>query len=346
MEPQAAAELPLITPELAGIGGRIKAEPAHFVVEELPLYEPSGHGGHLYLRLEREGMTTREVVQALAREFGLAQGEVGYAGLKDKEARCIQTFSLPLGTLDEAEAARRVSEGLGLKVHLARRHTNKLKRGHLLGNRFQVLVSGVEPGALERAQAVAAALARRGLPNYFGAQRFGTAGDNAEAGRRALKGRGPRQKWLRKLLLSAFQSELFNRWLARRVARGDFQRLLAGDIAKKTDTGGLFQVEDPAAEQPRLDRGEITYTGPIYGYKMRAAGDEAGEREAEVLADEGVTPQDFKRAGLKGSRRPARLLPGPIQISPHPQGQAEGLWFSFALPKGSYATTLLREFIK
>jgi tRNA pseudouridine13 synthase len=349
---QPQLKLPLITPDLLGISGSIKQETAHFVVEELPLYEPQGHGAHLYIRIEREGMTTREVVKALAREFALDQSQIGYAGLKDKEARCTQTFSLTLPDMDEAEAMRKVGESQGLKAHWAKRHGNKLKRGHLLGNRFQVLVSGVGNGALNCAQAVADALNERGLPNYFGEQRFGAAGDNAQAGRRALKSRGGRgtknsqQKWMRSLMLNAYQSELFNRWLAERVQRGEFGSLLMGDVAKKTDTGGLFEVEDPAAEQPRLDRGEITYTGPIYGHKMRSASGLAGEREIEVLEAEGVSQQDLKRAGLKGSRRPARLLPGPISITPHDQDGVVGLWFSFALPKGAYATTLLREFIK
>lgn len=349
MESLPGTELPLITPDLPGIGGELKQEPAHFVVEELPLYEPQGQGSHLYIRIHREGMTTREVVKALSQEFALAQSQIGYAGLKDKEARCTQTFSIDTADMDETEAQRRVSESLGLAVHWVKRHGNKLKRGHLLGNRFEVLVSGVEEKALPRAQAIADALSQRGLPNYFGEQRFGVAGDNAEAGRRLIKGIGgktPRQKWLRGLMLNAFQSGLFNRWLAERIQRNEFGRLLMGDIAKKTDTGGLFQVEDALLEQSRLDRGEITYTGPIYGHKMRSAAAEAGDREAEVLEAEGVSLEELKKAGLKGTRRPARLLPGPILIKAQRVGAESGLWFSFALPKGSYATTLLREFIK
>ncbi|MFH2125144.1 MAG: tRNA pseudouridine(13) synthase TruD, partial [Pseudomonadota bacterium] len=118
-------DLPLITPEIFGIGGTIKEEPTHFVVDELPLYEPQGQGDHLYLRIERDGMTTREVVRLLAKEFALHPNDVGYAGLKDKEARCTQTFSLTMPSLEEAEAARRVSESLGLTVHGVKRHANK-----------------------------------------------------------------------------------------------------------------------------------------------------------------------------------------------------------------------------
>jgi tRNA pseudouridine13 synthase len=340
-QPDPTAGLPLITPELPGIGGRIKAEPAHFRVEELPLYQPSGQGAHLYLRLERSGLTTRQAVERLAAEFGVRAGEIGYAGLKDKQAVTVQSFSLPAAGLEPGAAARR-AQGLGFAVHGAALHGNKLKRGHLLGNRFRVLISGVAPDAACGAQAIARAVAQRGLPNFFGPQRFGAEGDNAEAGRQALLGRGPRQKWLRKLALSACQSELFNRWLARRMARGEFATLLSGDVAKKTDTGGIFVVEDAAAEQPRLEAGEITYTGPMFGAKMRAAQGPAGEHESAILAEEGLEPALFKRAGLAGARRPARLLVGEMALEP----AAEGLWLGFVLPKGAYATTLLREFTK
>lgn len=340
--PSRSGPPPFITPELAGIGGRLKVEPAHFLVEELPLYQPQGSGPHLYLRLAREGMTTRGLADRLARLFGLPRPQVGFAGLKDKQARAVQSFSLYLPGVAVPEAVRRVQEGLPVEVLAAAFHQNKLKTGHLLGNRFSILVSGVAADAPPKAAAVARALAGRGLPNYYGAQRFGREGDNAAQGRRALLGRGPRDKWLRKLLLSAWQAALFNAWLAGRIARGDFARLIEGDLAKKTDTGGMFTVADPAAEQPRLDSGAVTYTGPIYGRKMRWPAGEAERQEREVLAAEGVEEATLKKARLAGSRRPARLLVRELDIQPAP----EGLLFSFALPKGSYATVLLREFMK
>lgn len=333
---------PFITPDLPGIGGTLKAEPKHFVVEEIPLYLPEGAGGHLYLRLAREGMTTRQVADGLAQLFGLPRNEVGFAGLKDKQARAVQYFSLPLtGTLPE-EAAKRVSGELGLEVLEAAPHPNKLKTGHLLGNRFTLLVSGVGDEALEPAQAVADALAQRGVANFYGAQRFGMDGDNAEQGRAALLGRGPRDKWLRKLLLSAWQSALFNAWLTRRLARGEFAKLIQGDLAKKTDTGGMFTADDVAAEQPRLDAGAITYTGPMFGKKMRWPNEPAASYEREILAEEEVSEGDLKKARLMGSRRVARLLLSDLAISAVP----EGLSFSFSLPKGSYATVVMREFMK
>lgn len=339
-------ELPFVTQGLPGVGGAIKLRPEHFVVEEIPLYEPDGAGDHLYICLTRQGLATREVVESLAALFDLNPAEVGYAGLKDKHATATQTLSLPWGAADEAQAMERAAAALPVTVHWARRHRNKLKPGHLLGNRFGIVVSELAcppDEALARAQAVAGDLGRHGLANFFGRQRFGKFGDNAQRGREiVLGGRGPKQKWLRKLLLSAFQSELFNLWLAQRMARGQFERILEGDMAKKTDTGGMFNVEDAAAEQPRLEAGEITYTGPLYGAKMRAAKGEAGAIEDQLLADQGLTPQQLAKARLTGSRRPGRLMLEGLRV----EQCDEGLRFRFALPKGAYATVALREFMK
>lgn len=332
----------LITADLPGIGGRLKAEPAHFCVEELPLYEPSGTGDHVYVRFSREGWPTPPLLQKLARLFSLRDVDIGCAGLKDKAARAVQTVSLMLPKADPAEVGRRIAEALPVTVEAVSRHVNKLKRGHLRGNRFRIVVTKPLPGAAERAAAVARALADRGCPNFYGHQRFGMRGDNAERGREALRGGGPRGRWERRFVLSALQSALFNRWLEERISRGWFARLLAGDVAKKSDTGGLFTVEDPAVEQPRFDRGEIGFTGPIYGHEMLRARGEPGDLELKILAEGGVTDEELKRARLPGSRRPSRLSTTDLAIAPHP----EGLEFTFSLPKGAYATTVMREFIK
>jgi tRNA pseudouridine13 synthase len=335
-------DLPFITPDLQGIDGQIKVDPGHFVVDEIPLYDAAGEGEHIYVSLTREGQTTRDLERRLARLFGVRPFDVGTAGLKDKDARATQTFSLPLPRVDEAQVARQIAAELPVDVNWVRRHRNKLKPGHLLGNRFRILLLTDVADALPRTGRIATALTDRGLPNFYGPQRFGAEGTNAERGRQTLLGGGPRERWLRRLFLSAYQAALFNRWLTARIARDWFGRLLPGDIAKKTDTGGIFGVEDPLAEQPRLERGEITYTGPIYGTKMWWAEGEPGALEHQILDEAGIDEPMLKRARLNGSRRPARLLVDDLQIVSHP----EGLLFSFSLPKGAYATIVLREFLK
>ncbi len=335
-------DLPFITAGLPGISGQIKAEPGHFVVEELPVYEPSGQGDHIFVHFTREGWTTRAILQSLADTFSLRDVDLGCAGQKDKQARVTQTVSLMLPVVPEEEVAKRIEDSLPVKVHWARRHNKKLKTGHLLGNRFTIIFQTGEEDALARARETALALHERGLPNYYGRQRFGMKGDNAERGRDILLKGGGGNRWLTRFLLSAYQSQLFNLWLSERIGRGWFDQILTGDVAKKTATGGIFDVEDADIERPRFTAGEITYTGPIYGAQMRWAGGEPGDLERSVMEQAGLTEANLRRARLDGSRRTARLIIEGLSVEPHPLGLA----FTFCLPKGSYATTVLREFTK
>ncbi len=336
--------LPYVTPDLPGIGGEIKRSPADFVVEELALYDPTDAGEHVYVRLTREGMATRDIVLGLGRLFAIPEVDVGYAGMKDKQARATQTISLRLPAVDPAEVARRIAAEMPVEVAWARRHGNKLRKGHLLGNRFRIAVRATAPDAdaETRARVILSALAAIGLPNFYGEQRFGRDGDNVQRGRQALDGRGPRQRWLRDLLLSAWQSHQFNEWLAARIRDGRFAQLIAGDVARKSDSGGLFEVADLEAERPRFERDEIGYTGPIYGARMRWATGEAGARERAVLEATGVTEDMLRRARLDGSRRLARIRPFAAEVA----ADGDDLTFAFTLPKGAYATVVLREVCK
>ncbi len=338
-----APAIPFVTSDLPGSGGLVKASPEDFRVDEVPAYAPSGSGAHLYLRVEKRGRTTRDVVQALAALLGVAERDAGWAGLKDKQALTTQWLSFPVA----ADPAASALAGEGFRVLEVSRHGNKLRAGHSRGNRFTVAVRG---GDLARARTCAEALAARGLPNFFGAQRFGVEGRNAEVGRALLLGAGTpearrasRDRFLRRLSISAFQSLLFNRWLAERIADGLFARALAGDVMKKLETGGLFTCTDPAADGPRVERLEISPAGPIFGHKILPAAGEAAAREARVLAEGGVALADFARGGgeAEGTRRAARL-PLRVELSPLEGGYAA----SFVLPKGSYATVVLGELVK
>lgn len=341
--------LPYITSDLPGIGGSLRLTPEHFVVEEIPLYAASGEGQHLYVNLTKVGMTTKEVQQQLARTFQLKPGDVGFAGMKDKAARTTQSFSLAVGQRPPAfadEASQRIRDNLDVEVHWATFHRNKLRLGHLLGNRFAITISAPDVPvevALGRATSIAEAVCRRGVPNYFGPQRLGRDGSNVVQGLEILAGtRRHGDRWLQRYLISAVQSYLCNRFLARRVERNAFDRLLAGDIAKKVATGGMFEVSDLEAEQPRYAAREISFTAPIYGPKMWAALDECGLWEQEVLAESGLTLDDFARVKVEGTRRLGRLLLDDLTVE---SGEA-GIVARFALPKGAFATTVLREFMK
>jgi tRNA pseudouridine13 synthase len=336
--------LPLVTADLPGSGGAVKASPEDFRVDELPAYLPSGAGPHLWLLVEKRGRTTRDVVRELARALGVPDREAGYAGLKDRAAVTTQWLSFP-SARDPVPAAL---GGEGFRVVSASRHGNKLRTGHLRGNRFAIAVRG---GDLPRARACADALAVRGLPNFFGAQRFGVGGRNADLGRALLLGRledpevrrASRDRFLRRLVLSAWQSRAFNTWLAQRLADGLLARALRGDVLKKLDSGGVFTCRDPAVDGPRVERFEISPAGPMFGHELPPAEGEAQEREARVLAAEGLGPADLRRGGgeTEGTRRAARL-PVAVELAPLPDGYLA----TFELPRGSYATVVMGELTK
>lgn len=335
------APLPRISADLPGSGGTLQATPEDFRVDEIPAYLPSGTGPHLYLLVEKRGRTTRDVVRALARRLEVPDRDVGAAGLKDRHAVTTQWLSFPVAASpDPAGLAEE-----GLRVLEVSRHVNKLRTGHLRGNRFSIVARGGDAAA---ARACAAALGARGLPNFFGAQRFGVDGRNAAVGRALLQGKlaepevrlASRDRFLRRLSISAWQSSLFNRWLAERIADGLFARALAGDVMKKLDSGGIFTCEDPAADQPRVERFEISPAGPMFGRSLRPAAGEAAAREERVLAADGLTDADLSRGGgeCEGTRRAARL---PVEVLVE---EVEGGYRAiFELPRGSYATVVMGE---
>ncbi len=344
LDPWAGA--PLVTADLPGTGGTVKAVPEDFEVEEIPAYVPCGQGPHLFLWVEKRGRNTRDVVQELGRALKVPERDIGVAGQKDRQALTRQFLSVP----NLLPARAQGLEGQGWRVLSAACHGNKLKTGHLQGNRFRIRIRGTAPGAADRARAIARALAERGLPNAYGPQRFGRGGANVAVGRALVSGvatpdaaRARRDRFLRRLVVSAYQSFLFNRVLAERLRDGVFATALPGDLMKKLETGGLFTCESPETDGPRLARFEISPTGPMFGHRMMEAKGAAAEREQRVLAAEGVTLASFAPLGAdaEGTRRPLRI-PVQVEVAEEP----DAVVLSFALEKGSFATVVLREVLK
>jgi tRNA pseudouridine13 synthase len=345
---------PLLTADLPGTAGALRRTPEDFCVEELPAYAPSGAGDHVFAWIEKRDVTTYQAIERMAAALGVRAADVGAAGLKDRHAVTRQFLSFPPPVAPDAVAALDLA---GIRVLSAARHPHKLRTGHLRGNRFTLRVTGVDGGAelaAARARAILERLARPpGSPNWFGEQRFGARGDNAAAGRALLRpdagargGRSPRGRE-RRLLISAFQSELFNRYLARRIARDAYDRVLPGDVLQKVASGGLFASEQPEVDQPRLAAGEVVPTGPMYGHRMRAPTPDtaAAALEAEILAEGDISLADFARAGklAEGTRRAIAVPLGATAVRPLPDGAIE---LSFELPAGAYATAVVREVVK
>lgn len=408
-----------LTASIPGIGGRIKLRTDDFLVEEIPAYEPCGEGEHIYLFVEKTNLSTMHVVRMLADHFGVKREAVGFAGLKDKLAVTRQVFSVHTpGRKSEdfpAFSQPRVT------VHWVDRHTNKLRRGHLKGNRFIIRVREVEPSRVVHAARALAMLAKLGVPNRIGEQRFGHLQNNHLVGRglllhdhqavldallgpsaarpeaqadgrrlysegrfseamdafpRSLHGerrvlaalaRGDKPKRAvyalersaQSFYLTAFQSAVFNAVLDRRMAeRGPagIASLVEGDLAFKHDSGAVFPIGAAEAVddsiQGRLTGLEISPSGPMWGARMTRAGAAIDAMEVEELARLGVSVQNLaefaerSREPLSGERRSLRvpLLYPDVEAGVDEHGSY--IKCVFELPRGSFATTVMREVMK
>jgi tRNA pseudouridine13 synthase len=332
--------------EQLGIGGVLKDQPEDFRVEEIPAYHPSGEGEHLFLWLEKCDLSGEQLTRYLARSLDISNRDIGIAGIKDRRAICRQYVSVPAPCENRLAA---ISDDR-IRILNACRHQNKLRRGHLRGNRFSILVRQTRPGVMQFARDLGAAVQARGFPNYFGEQRFGADQETLRTGWQLLTGQTAprdlprsRKRFLLSLSLSAVQSYLFNLALAHRVRQRDLFRVMSGDVMQVVETGGKFVVEDPSREQVRFDDGEIVTTGPMFGPKMTTPRGEPAEREATLLQQLDLGPEHFQRFPklTLGTRRPCLVRPKEWSV----HEEADGIRFQFFLPSGTYATSLLREFM-
>ncbi len=398
--------LPYLTRSLPGVGGSIKEHVEDFRVDELPLYEACGEGTHVYFRIEKRGIPTPVALERIAHYMGVRPAEIGVAGLKDAQAITTQMLSL-----EHADANKLAAyQDHQMRVLSVSRHGNKLRPGHLSGNRFAIKIRGMQADPLPGAQAILDVLTRRGVPNYFGPQRFGLRGDTALLGEaivrndldtflklflgqpsesdppdcraardafdvgaldRAMK-RWPRHytdqrralaaykkkhnpqhafhaidKRMKRLFVSAFQSDIFNEVLAQRIDRLDV--MMTGDLAQKTDTGGVFPVEDAAVEQPRAQAFEISPTGPLPGYRDRLASGEPGKIEQAVIDAHGLKLEDMHELGalkVKGARRALRFPLYEPNAAAGTDEKGAYLELIFTAPSGCYATVAVEEICK
>lgn len=399
-------DLPYLTADVPGLGGKIKSRPEDFVVEEVPLYQPGGTGTHTYVVIEKTQLTTMQAVQQIARALGRPPREIGYAGMKDADAVTRQTLSI-----EHVDPARVRQLSLHrIRIVSVAQHTNKLKLGHLRGNRFTINLREVDTGRISHVQEMLQVLERRGVPNYFGPQRFGARGDTWEIGRALLRGdtalmmelmlgrpglhdygnvlkarqlfdegdyEAAANTWsypfyaekrvcwamarsngnagkamravdpqMKRFFISAYQSQLFNQVVARRLDSLD--HLMEGDLAWRHPQGAVFKVEDVAREQPRCDAFEISPTGPLYGYRMSEPTGVPAEIEEAVLVEEGMNPAEWREGPqrVKGARRPLRFRPQETNVSAGKDDIGDYIRLEFFLESGCYATTVLREICK
>lgn len=405
-----------LTQEVPGIGGVIRRRPEDFLVEEIPLYDPCGEGEHVYMLVEKRKMSTLQLVRLVADHFGVRPDAVGYAGLKDKRAITRQVLSVHVPGKTPEDFPSFTHPGVG--VVWTDLHTNKLRRGHLRGNRFSIRIRGVPVTATMAADRVMRRLAALGVPNRIGEQRFGHFQNNHLIGRAIIledwRGAldellGPRpgaesasgdaraayaagryedarrltspasraesialsrlaegqtaEQAVRAIersdvefYVNAFQSAVFNALLDERLERGNVGTLVPGDIAIKHENHAMFGVDEATAASPetreRLLSLAISPTGPLWGPAMMRASGRVDDAEVAALARAGVTPDQLRaslaaRRGLfEGARRAYRV---PV-IDPEVEGgvdeHGEYVRCAFELPRGAFATVVLREIMK
>lgn len=325
--------------------GTLRAQPEDFVVEEDLGFTASGSGQHVLLKVRKRDANTQWVARELARACGCRQHDVGYAGLKDRRAVAIQWFSVPKSavTLDAWVSVA----GEGFKVVEAHAHSRKLPRGALAGNRFHVRIRGVEADDASIAARVDSII-RRGVPNYFGPQRFGRDGANLTHIPDDPRSLRPVE---RGFVLSAARSVVFNAVAAERVLDGTWETLEIGDIANLDGRGSIFPVEpaappDAGASDPddlsaRCARLDVHPTGPLWGRGAPASGGRINTLERDVAARFSRECSLVEQAGMEQERRALRLAVRDMEWS----RDADVVSVSFRLGRGSFATTVLREIV-
>ena len=343
-------ELPPLTSHIPSIGGVIRQCPEDFEVEEIPAYHPDlCPDRHLLFVLKKRELTSDDAVTMIAQHCQIPTNEFGIAGLKDKYAITKQWVSAP------ASAAAKLASFSHPKIEIGPQfaHSHKLRRGHLRGNRFVITIRNPAP-PIEQSIAYATLklneICTNGLSNHFGPQRFGKDGLNGQRGLSALqKGLKNNRSRLSTFILSAGQSLLFNAYVQQRRSMDLWDKVLLGDVLKKTDTGGIFICEDPKTDQERLRTKKIVITGPIYGNKMKRplVDSPAEELEQKILNDFEITHEMLLHFGRKltGTRRELIVRPESCDIceGSNSTSTQPGVRVSVILPSGSFATNLLSE---
>ena len=327
-----------------------------FIVDEIPLYEFTGEGEHLILHVRKKDMTTWEMVKAIARYCKIKEREIGYAGLKDKNAMTMQYISL---LAKDNEEKLKTFNHEKIKILGTYRHNNKIRVGHLKGNHFKVRLKKVLGVQKDKLDSVLKWVKANGVPNYFGNQRFGNQGDNYKEGKAILEGTlKMRDKKTRTFLINAYQSYLFNAWLSKRIelshlleafSQADaekvfelpqgslkgtkeqphFFKLLEGDLMMHYPYGRVFELESLEEESKRFKEWDIAPSGLLAGRRVTRTQKVAGLIEKNY--DEEVAENGARRYAWI---RVTDIKKNYVEEKAHYE-------LEFTLPKGCYATNVL-----
>lgn len=318
----------------------LKASAEDFQVNEVLDIPLSGSGEHLWLQVEKRELNTEEAVRILSKTFGLPQKNISYAGLKDRQALTTQWFSLhlPGQELDVGKL-----QHPQLRVVQWQRHTRKLQRGAHSANGFVIRLTAVQ-GAADCLEQRLQLIAREGVPNYYGPQRFGHDGHNLQqALHYAGLGEMPQRRNLRSRLLTVARSALFNRMLAQRVVDESWNLALPGDALSFTQSRSFFMAGEEDCRDPRLDQLDLHPSAALWGTGELPVTGRAQEIEQAVADAEPLLCRWLEQAGLKQERRILRL---PVQDLSWSWPTADCLQLEFVLPTGCFATAVVRELVE
>ena len=323
------------------VTGRIRLRPEDFRVEEILGFEPDGAGGHALLQVEKTSANSAWVAGQLARRLSVARRDVGFAGQKDRHAVTVQWFSVPLGVQRPVESLAEI-RGPGYRVLTAVPHGRKLRPGSHRANRFRIRLRELS-GNSDQLEDRLGSIAEKGVPNYFGPQRFGRRGTNLHRARDwASTGHRPEQRSHRGFALSAARSWLFNRVLATRVETGDWQRILPGEAVILDGSNSFFAASDERPEPDlvqRCQRCDVHPSGPLWGRGEPPVTASVREIELRVVGGEPGLCELLAAQGLDQERRSLRL---PVRgLDWRLEGRE--LQLCFDLPRGTFATAVLHE---
>ncbi len=324
---------------------RFKNSASDFIVRETLSFEPDGDGTHAYLYIQKTNTNTDWLARQLARFVGVEAKEIGYAGLKDRNAVTEQWFSVNLEIIEPPDWKQFKLDGV--KILKQTLHRKKLKRGAIKNNRFEIILRDVQQCSADELLQRINNIGQSGVPNYYAQQRFGHDYNNLKRAVQWFSGAGKIKKRAeRSIVLSAARSMVFNQMLARRIQQLGWDELIAGELMMLSGSHSVFSAAEPDdILRQRFHQGDVHPTAALWGRGLLNSELDLLSLEQQLAGELAPWCQGLEAQGLKQERRAVRIMPQDLLIR-FAESTLQKVSLSFSLPSGSYATAVLREITK